>query len=53
MWADTFLTIERAHFLRLGVWGVACGVVGTALLALLMLRRQRSLFRVAVNPART
>ena len=53
MWADTFLTIERAHFLRLGVWGVACGVVGTALLALLTLRRQRSplVFHFALQTA--
>jgi hypothetical protein len=42
MWSDTFLAIERVHLLRLGAWGVACILVGTLLLALLTVRRQRS-----------
>ena len=39
MWSDTFLAIERAHFLRIGAWGAACILVGTLLLALLAARR--------------
>jgi hypothetical protein len=42
MWSDTFLAIERAHFLRVGAWGAACLLVGTLLGALLAVRRQRS-----------
>jgi hypothetical protein len=41
MWSDTFLAIERTHFLRIAAWGAACLLVGTALLALVTLRRQR------------
>ncbi|AHG88823.1 hypothetical protein J421_1286 [Gemmatirosa kalamazoonensis] len=41
MWSDTFLSLERAHFYRIVVWGAACVVVGTALLALAVARRQR------------
>jgi len=41
MWSDTFLAIERTHFLRIAAWGAACLLVGTALLALVALRRQR------------
>ena len=53
MWADTFLVIERTHFLRIIVWGVACVVAGTAMLALLAVRRQRSplLFHFALQTA--
>lgn len=42
MWADTFLAIERAHLLRVGAWGAACVLVGTLLLALVAVRRQRT-----------
>ncbi len=42
MWSDTFLALERAHLLRVGVWGAACVLVGSLLVALLVLRRQRS-----------
>jgi hypothetical protein len=41
MWSDTFLAIERAHLLRIAVWGAAGLLVGTLLLALLAVRRQR------------
>ena len=53
MWADTFLAIERAHLLRVGAWGAACVLVGTVLLALLALRRQRSplVFHFALQTA--
>ncbi|MCU0648009.1 MAG: hypothetical protein MUF00_08440 [Gemmatimonadaceae bacterium] len=34
MWADTLLSLERAHLLRLLLWAAASIVVGTALLAL-------------------
>jgi hypothetical protein len=42
MWADTLLALERAHLLRLVVWGIASVLVGSALLALLRVRAQRS-----------
>jgi hypothetical protein len=53
MWSDTFLAIERGHLLRVGAWGAACVVVGTLLLALLTLRRQRSalVFHFALQTA--
>jgi hypothetical protein len=38
MWSDTLLTLERAHLLRLLIWGATSTVAGTALLALLMTR---------------
>jgi hypothetical protein len=42
MWSDTLLALERAHLLRLLVWGGMSAVAGTGLLAWLMLRRHRS-----------
>jgi hypothetical protein len=33
MWADTLLELERAHLLRLLVWGATSVLAGTALLA--------------------
>ena len=42
MWADTLLALERAHLLRLIVWGAASLLVGSGLLALLRLRQHRS-----------
>lgn len=53
MWADTFLAIERAHLLRVGAWGAACVLVGTLLLAVVALRRQRTplVFHFAVQTA--
>jgi hypothetical protein len=42
MWADTLLAAERAHLLRLGLWGGASLLLGTALLAALRVRGQRS-----------
>ena len=42
MWADTLLALERAHLLRLLLWGGASLLVGSALLAGLRLRGQRS-----------
>ena len=42
MWADTLLALERAHLLRLVVWGCASLLVGSALLALLRVRGLRS-----------
>ncbi len=33
MWSDTLLTLERAHLLRLLVWGATSMIAGTALLA--------------------
>jgi hypothetical protein len=43
MWADTLLSAERAHLMRLVVWGVSSILVGTALLAWLRAGRRRSL----------
>jgi hypothetical protein len=42
MWADTLLAAERAHLLRLVVWGGASFVLGGTLLVFLKVRRQRS-----------
>jgi hypothetical protein len=42
MWSDTLYALERAHLLRVGVWGSASIVVGTALIALLAARRSDS-----------
>jgi hypothetical protein len=42
MWADTLLAAERVHLLRLALWGAASLLVGTALVAMLHLRRRRS-----------
>jgi hypothetical protein len=42
MWADTLLALERAHLLRLVLWGGASVLAGSALLASLRLRGQRS-----------
>lgn len=42
MWADTLLAAERAHLIRLVVWGAASVLVGTALLAWLHASGRRS-----------
>jgi hypothetical protein len=42
MWADTLLAAERAHVLRLLVWGGGSVIAGTALLAWLNMGRRRS-----------
>ena len=42
MWADTLLAAERAHALRLLLWGGGSALVGTALLAWLRVGRRRS-----------
>ena len=42
MWSDTLEAAERAHLLRLLLWGGASLLIGTALLALLRVRRERS-----------
>jgi hypothetical protein len=42
MWADTLLSAERAHLLRLFIWGASSVLAGTALLAWLRARRQPS-----------
>jgi hypothetical protein len=42
MWADTLLAAERAHLMRLVVWGAASILVGTALLAWLRIGTRRS-----------
>jgi hypothetical protein len=39
MWADTLLALERAHLVRLALWGGACLLVGATLLGVLRLRR--------------
>lgn len=46
MYADTLLSLERAHLLRLIAWGAASVIAGTALLAWLRVgARQSSLLR--------
>ena len=42
MWADTLLAAERAHIIRLLVWGGGSVLVGTVLLAWLHRGRRRS-----------
>lgn len=42
MWADTLLAAERAHILRLLLWGGGSALTGTALLAWLHAGRRRS-----------
>jgi|SRR5215207_9779588 len=42
MWADTLLALERAHLLRLVIWGGASLLVGSTLLTLLRLRGHHS-----------
>ena len=42
MWADTLLSAERAHLLRLFIWGGASLTVGGALVSLLRVRGERS-----------
>jgi Family of unknown function (DUF6992) len=42
MWADTLLLAERAHLLRLALWGGASLLMGTAVVAMLRMGRQRS-----------
>lgn len=42
MWADALLAMEQAHLLRLLAWGAASTLVGSALLAWMALRAQRS-----------
>lgn len=42
MWADTLLSLERGHLLRLALWGGASLLLGSALLAWLILRRQHA-----------
>lgn len=42
MWADTLLAVERAHLIRVILWGGASLLVGTTLLALLRARSHRS-----------
>ncbi len=42
MWADTLEALERAHLLRLTVWGAASIVAGTALVAWMKVASRRS-----------
>lgn len=42
MWADTLMTAEGAHLLRLLAWGAASLLVGTVLLAWLRTSHRRS-----------
>jgi hypothetical protein len=42
MWGDTLLASERAHLLRLVGWGASSVLIGTALLAWLLMRGWRS-----------
>jgi hypothetical protein len=39
MWADTLLSLEQGHLLRLALWAGASILAGTALLAVLTVRR--------------
>lgn len=39
MWADTLLSLEQGHLLRLAAWAAVCVLAGTALLAWFALKR--------------
>lgn len=39
MWSDTLLAAERAHIIRLAIWGATSAMLGTALLTAVTLRR--------------
>ncbi len=43
MWADAFLAVEKAHVLRLLVWGGASLLIGALVLAIPALRTEGSL----------
>jgi hypothetical protein len=53
MWSDTLLLAERAHLVRLLVWGAASVLAGTLVLALIAARRAQSplLMHFAVQTA--
>jgi hypothetical protein len=42
MWADTLEAVERAHLLRLVIWGAASILAGTALIAWMRYASRRS-----------
>ena len=42
MWSDTLLHAERAHLIRLAIWGAGSILVGTGVLAVVAARRARS-----------
>jgi hypothetical protein len=42
MWADTLLAAEKAHLTRIVVWALTCVLTGTAVLAVLAVRRWSS-----------
>jgi hypothetical protein len=42
MWADTLLAAEKTHLMRVLVWAMTCVLAGTAVLAVLAVRRWRS-----------
>jgi hypothetical protein len=39
MWSDTLLAAERAHLLRLALWGASSAFIATTLVVLLTVRR--------------
>jgi hypothetical protein len=42
MWSDTLLAVERAHLLRLALWGGISLIAGTALFAWMTMQRSAS-----------
>lgn len=42
MWSDVLLQLERAHLLRLGLWGAGSVLAGTLVLTVLAATRRRS-----------
>ncbi|HSY80558.1 MAG TPA: hypothetical protein VK807_02300 [Gemmatimonadaceae bacterium] len=42
MWADTLMAAEKAHLVRVLVWALTCVLAGTAVLAVLTVRRWTS-----------
>jgi len=39
MWSDTLLSAERSHLVRVAIWAVTSGLLGTALVSVITVRR--------------
>ena len=39
MWSDTLLAAERSHLIRVALWAVTSATLGTAFVAIIMVRR--------------
>jgi hypothetical protein len=39
MWSDTLLAAERSHLIRVAIWAVTSAVLGTSIVAIIMVRQ--------------